>query len=303
VTVAVLGTGIMGGAMARNSARAGIEVRAWSLPLRDAEVLATDGVTPCPTAATAATGADLVVTMAPDARAIQSFAEGDEGFLPVMAADAIWIQSSTVGVEPAERLHALANRYGVRFVDAPVLGSKGPAERAELLVMASGEEQAIDRCRPYFDAIARKVLRLPPGEQGSRLKMVTNAWITSSIAAVADAIALADALDVDGSAFLEAIEGTAMDMGYAHEKGEMMLARSYPAHGHLRSGIKDASLALEAARSAGLPAPVIAAAVDVMTSAGEMGHGDDDMAAAFEATRRRAQPRRDARTATTVGDG
>src|ERR1700722_5587601 len=112
--------------------------------------------------------------------------------------------------------------------------------------------------------------------------MVTNRGIQSSIAAVADAIALADALDVDGSAFLEAIEGTALDMGYAHEKGEMMLARSYPAHGHLRNGIKDATLALEAARAAGLPAPVIAAAVDVMTSAGEMGHRDDDMAAAFE---------------------
>lgn len=282
-TVALLGTGIMGSAMARNAARAGLAVRAWSRPLSDAERLAGDGVAVAGTAAGATSGAQLVVTMVPDAEAIESFATGDDGFLAAMGPGAIWIQCSTVGVAPADRLVALAVKHGVTIVDAPVLGSKEPAERGELVMLASGDDEAIDRCSPFFEAIARRVLRLGPAGQGSRMKMVTNGWIMSSVAAIAEAMALAEALDLDSRLFPDAIAGTPMDMGYAQTKGRMIADRRYPVQMTLGNGAKDARLVRETAWTHGLPARIIAATAELMQAAVRDGWADEDMAAAFHA--------------------
>jgi 3-hydroxyisobutyrate dehydrogenase len=275
----------MGRAIARNAAKAGCAVRAWSRPLTDAEPLTGDGVDVCESAAEAVRDANVVVTMAPDAGAIESFAEGDDGFLPAMPRGAVWVQSATVGVEPADRLIALGRAYGIRVVDAPVLGSKIPAEAGQLVVLASGADDALDACRRYFDAVSRKLLRVGEAGQGSRLKIVLNGWISSAIAAIAEAFALAEALGVAGSDFQTALEGTAMDMGYVHEKGEMILRRAYSAHGLLRNGVKDAELALAAAQQMGMSGRVIAAAAEIMREAAEMGYSEVDMAAAFEAVR------------------
>jgi 3-hydroxyisobutyrate dehydrogenase len=279
----VLGTGVMGSAMARNAVRAGLETRAWSRPLSDAERLADDGVAVAPGPAAAAAGAQLVVTMVPDAEAIESFATGADGFLEAMDQDAVWIQSSTVGVEPADRLIALAAEHGVTIVDAPVLGSKDPAERGELVLLASGEPAALERCGPFFSAVAQRVLKLGPAGAGSRLKMVTNGWIMSAVAAIAESMALAEALGLDGRRFLDAIEGMPMDMGYAHIKGEMIAVRQFPVQMTLAHAVKDASLALEAARGQDLPARVIGAAAELMSAAAAAGWEAEDMAAAFHA--------------------
>lgn len=282
-TVAVLGTGVMGSAIARNAAGAGLGVRVWSRPLDDATRLAGHGITVAPTAADACAGAQLVMTTVPDAAAIDSFSSGPDGFLGAIEPAAVWIQSSTVGVAAADRLISLAADHEVTIVDAPVLGSKEPAERGELVMLASGDEAAIAACAPLFDAIARRVLWVGPAGNGSRLKMITNGWIMSAVAAIGEAFALADALGIEGRWFLEAIDGTAMDMGYAHIKGEMIERRDYPVQMTLSNGLKDAQLALAAARERGLPARLIAAAADMMRAAAEQGWGSHDMAAAFYA--------------------
>lgn len=289
-SVAVLGTGIMGGAMCRRAAAAGLRVTAWSRPIEHAEALLDGGVEVAETADRAVAGADLVVTMAPDAAAIRSFAEGPEGFLEAMPAHAIWMQCATVGVGPADELIALAERHGVTILDVPVLGSREPAQRGELVALASGEEAAIDRCLPFLSSISRRVMRLGPAGNGSRLKMVTNHWIMGAVAVLAETIALADGLGIGGRPFLDALDGTQMNMGYAQIKGAMMIERVYPSQGSLATGAKDAVLAHRAASDLGLPARVSEAAAELLTAAlaqRSPGH-DDDMAAAFEAAIRPA---------------
>jgi 3-hydroxyisobutyrate dehydrogenase len=281
--VAILGTGVMGSAMARRAAGAGLSVTAWSVPLADAQRLRDDGIAVAATPAEAVAGADLAVTVVPDAAAIESFAEGPDGFLDAMGPDAVWVQCSTVGVAAADRLVALAERHDATIVDAPVLGSKAPAELGELVVLASGDPRALARCAPFFDAIGRETLALGPAGKGSRMKMVTNTWIMNAVANIGEAMALAEALSVDGALFLRAIAGTALDMGYAQSKGGMIVAREYPVQMSLVNGAKDARLALEAAREHGLPARLIAAAAEMMQEAAEAGHGEQDMAATFHA--------------------
>jgi 3-hydroxyisobutyrate dehydrogenase len=280
---AVLGTGVMGSAMARNAVRAGLEVRAWSVPLEDATRLESDGVRAAATASEAAAGARIVVTMVPDAPAIESFAAGGDGFLGSMEEGAVWLQASTVGAAPADRLIALAAEHSVAIVDSPVLGSKDPAERGELVMLASGEDEHLDLCEPFFEAVARRVLRLGRAGNGSRLKMVTNGWIMSAVGAIAEAMALAEAFGLDPRSFMAAIEGTPMDMGYAQIKGGMIADGVYPVQMTLANGAKDAQLALEASRALGLPARVIGAAAELLATARDLGWAGDDMAAAYNA--------------------
>src|SRR5919198_2071612 len=148
-TVAFLGTGIMGFPMARHIAAAGIEVRAWNRTRTKVEPLAADGVTVAESPAQAAEGADVLVTMLADADAVAASVAGVRD-VPV------WAQMSTVGIEPTVRLHALADEHGMVYVDAPVLGTKKPAEDAQLVVLAAGPPEVRERLAPIFDAMARE---------------------------------------------------------------------------------------------------------------------------------------------------
>lgn len=288
VTVALLGTGIMGAPMARCALAAGLAVRVWSHPLGDAERLASDGATVCASARDAAAGATLVVTMVPDAAAAEEVATGPDGLLAALAVDAVWVQCATVGIPGTERLALLAAEADAAFVDAPVLGSSGPAAAGELVVLASGPPDALNRAEPFFAAIGRRTLRLGAAGAGSRMKLVTNNWIMCAVASVAESMALAGALDVDPAQFLEAIAGGALDMGYAQTKGRMMLADAYEPQMRLRHGAKDARLATEAARDAGLEHSVTAAVAEAMARGVALGHGEADMAAVFRVAAGRA---------------
>jgi 3-hydroxyisobutyrate dehydrogenase len=172
-TVAVLGAGgTMGFAMARNIARAGIAVRAWNRSRDKAEPLAADGAYLADTPADAAAGAGIVLTMLADAAAVGSAMEDDGGALPVMADSSqpdppIWLQMSTVGEEATEWCIDLAVCYGVVFVDAPVLGTRQPAEQGHLVVLESGPEEARPRVQPVFDAVGQRTIHV--GEAGAGL--------------------------------------------------------------------------------------------------------------------------------------
>lgn len=283
MNVAILGTGIMGSAMARRLTAAGHAVRAWSSPLSDAAVLRPDGVEVCQTAREAACSVNAVITMAPDARAIESFAGGRGGFLSALPADAVWVQCSTVGLDGAERLMGFAREAGVAFVDAPVLGTSEPAERGELVVFASGPQTAIDRCAPLFDAIGRRTLRLGAAGAGTRMKLVANDWIVGCVAVLAETMALAQALDVDAELLLDAIAGTAVDMGYAQVKGRMMVEGRYPVGMSLANAAKDARLVTQAAERENLAHVVTRAVAELLECGVARGDGAKDMAAALAA--------------------
>ena len=132
-TIAVLGTGIMGAAMARNLLAAGMEVRVWNRTREKAEPLADDGAKVADIPAEAAEGAGLVLTMLADAETVEQAAGGEDGALPALSEDGVWLQMSTVGIEGHERLADLAEEHGVYYVDAPVLGTKEPAEQLSLI--------------------------------------------------------------------------------------------------------------------------------------------------------------------------
>ena len=289
-SVAVLGTGTMGAPMARNLAAAGLETWAWNRDPERAEPLTDHGIRVCADAADAAAGADAVVTMLADGDAVAEVM-GD-GTLQALGADAIWVQTSTVGEEAAARLAELAADASRTLVDAPVLGTKAPAEQGALIVLAAGPGEAIARCRPLFEAIGAETVELGE-EQGAatRMKLVLNAWLLALTAGLAEAINLAEALGADPQRFLEIIEGGPIDADYAQLKGKMMIERDFEPSFALSLAGKDARLALEAAASHDAALPMLEAVRSKFAEATEMGHGSKDMAAVYEAASKRNDER------------
>jgi 3-hydroxyisobutyrate dehydrogenase len=281
--VAVLGTGAMGAPMARRLLAAGFAVRAWNRTRERAEALAADGAIVCDGPADAVAGADLTVTMLADGPAVESVLV-DGGALAAMAPGAVWVQTSTVGVAASDRLAALAASRRVGFVDAPVVGTVAPAERGDLIVLASGEEELRPRTEPLLEAIGRKILWLGPAGAGSRMKMVANVWILAVTEAAAEAIALAQGLGLDPGDFLEAMAGSQIDSPYLQMKGRAILARDFSPSFRLSLAAKDAGLVLEAAGRNGLDLAIARAARERLMRAVELGHGDEDMAATYFAT-------------------
>lgn len=279
--VAVLGTGIMGGPMARNLLRAGHEVTVWNRTVQKTEALEEEGARVASTPEDAVRDAEIVLTMLADAPAVEATVIESGGF-EAMPQGALWIQSSTIGVAATERLAELAGERGITFVDAPVLGTKKPAEDGQLFMLASGPAEARGRCEPVFDAISRGHVWLGETGLGTRLKLVVNSWILCTIENLSETFVLAQTLGVHPRSFLEAISGGAMDMPYAHLKGEAILNENFPPSFPLSHARKDVALILDAAGDVELP--LVRATLQQFDRAVELGHADEDMSAVYYAS-------------------
>jgi 3-hydroxyisobutyrate dehydrogenase len=275
-TIAALGTGVMGAPMARNLARAGHEVRAWNRSSEKAAALRDDGVDVRDDPAAAAAGADVVLTMLADADAVREVAQRAD-----LAEGQIWWQASTIGVDGIEECAALAQQAGAVLVDAPVLGTRLPAEEGKLVVLASGPDAALDTLAPLFEAVGQRTMRLGPAGTATRLKLAVNLWVLAVTQGTAETIAFAQSLGVDPEWVLEAVEGGGLDLPYFRMKSKLMLAEDFPPSFTLALAAKDARLVAEAAKRHGADLPVAAAIAERFTQATEAGHGDEDMAATY----------------------
>jgi 3-hydroxyisobutyrate dehydrogenase len=281
-TVAVLGTGTMGAGMARSLRAAGLPVRAWNRTPERARPLADDGIAVSTDLAEAVRGADVVVTMLFDADSVASTIEvaGD-----ALAPGTVWLQTSTVGVAGCDRLAALAAERGLVLVDAPVVGTKGPAEQGALVVLASGPDEARAICTPVLDAIGQRTLWLGPAGAGSRLKLAANAWVITVVEGIAESLALARELGVDPRLFLEAVRGGAMDAPYVQLKGTAMLEGDFAPSFSLDGASKDAGLVVEAATYVGLSPGLAGIARERLAEAVAKGYGGEDLSAVFRVVR------------------
>jgi 3-hydroxyisobutyrate dehydrogenase len=280
VTVAVLGTGTMGAAMARNLLAAGHAVRVWNRHAKRAAPLAGDGATVCQTTAEAAAGASHLLTTLWD---FESVSLAAREAVPALPAGALWLQASTVGLEGSQALASLAEMHGVDFIDSPVLGTKGPAEQGTLVVLASGDPACRPRADVVFDAVGARTIWVDRKLGASKLKLVVNAWVLAQIEGIAESVQLAERTGIDPELFLDAIAGTPTDSLYAQSKGRVMITRDFRPSFRLAGALKDADLVLDAARTAGVEMVVTTAVRDQLRKVVADGHGDADMAAIFRA--------------------
>jgi 3-hydroxyisobutyrate dehydrogenase len=283
--VTVLGTGIMGAGIARSLLRAGFDVTVWNRSQDKAAPLADDGATVTSDVASAVSGADVVLTMLFDTAAVTDVITDA---LPAMRKDAVWLQTSTVGLDGARTLAALAVRHGVTFVDAPVLGTRQPAEDGKLIVLAGGPEDVRDTVGPVLDAIGARTLWVGdrPGD-GHRLKLVANSWVLSVTAATGQAVGMAADLGLDPQLFLDVIGGGPLDCQYAQLKGKAMAKGDFTPSFTLSGAAKDAGLVREAMLETGTNDELMTAEQHLYDEATKAGRGDEDMAAVVTGFRAR----------------
>jgi 3-hydroxyisobutyrate dehydrogenase len=278
-TIAVLGAGgTMGLPITRNLARAGFTVRAWNRSREKAEPLAAEGAEVADSPAEAAVGADVALTMLADADAVLETmgaalgAESLEG--------AIWLQMSTIGEEGTERCQALAERHGLPFVDAPVLGTRQPAEEGKLVIMAAAPGELRSRLEPIFDAIGQRTMWLGGAGSATRLKVAVNSWILSVVEGAAETLALAEGMGLDPALVLDAVSGGSLDLPYLQMKGRAMIERDFEPSFKLALAAKDAALVGQSAERRGLDLPLVRT-IHERLSRGAAEHGDSDMAATY----------------------
>lgn len=275
--VGFLGTGLMGGAMARNLAAAGFDVVAWNRTA--AKVEALEGVGASPTPLDAASGAEFLVTMLSDAASAEEAVTAE--VLAALGENAVWVQMATVG-EEIERLAGIAAAAGVTLVDAPVLGTAKPAADGTLVVLVAGAGPDRERLAPLFDAVGARTVWLD-GEVGaaSRLKLVLNHWVLGTLQLVVETTALAEALNVDPADFLGAIEGGPLDSAYARMRVPAVSARSLEPSFRLELARKDVGLIEQALAGSGYELALIGAIGERFDRAIALGHGDRDTTASI----------------------
>lgn len=280
-TIAVLGTGTMGSAMARNLAARAFIVRAWNRTGAKAAALRESGVTVVDSPADAVSDADVIITMLTDGEAVLSTMQSAvAGLRPGV----VWAQMSTVGTQAVTSLDEFATQHGITFIDAPVQGSRQPAEQGQLVVIAAGPPEARPVIEPVFNALGRRTVWVcddGAGGAASRLKLALNHYAFCLTHAIADSLAMAKAVNVDPRLVLDVVSGGPMDNGYFQVKGESILKGEFTPNFTIKNAVKDAQLIRDAAQRAGLHADLADASLHRFERALAAGHGDKDMAASF----------------------
>ncbi len=284
LSVAVLGTGIMGSGMARNIAAAGHDVRAWNRTTARARPLADAGVRVTEDPADAVRDADVVLTMLLDGPSVRDVIDAAG---PALKRGATWMQTSTVGPGAQRELAALAAEHGLLFLDAPVLGTRQPAENGQLTVLAAGSAAARTAAAPVLDAIGRTTVWVDgDGTDGaaSALKLVANSWVLAVTSATGEVMALAEGLGVDPDDFFTAIDGGPMDLPYLRMKSAAIRSGDFAPNFSVDGALKDLRLITAEAERAGVRLDLAAAGAERFHRASDQGHGAEDMAAAYFAS-------------------
>jgi 3-hydroxyisobutyrate dehydrogenase len=278
VRVGLLGAGLMGSAMAHRLLDQGIAVIAWDRNTEQVRALGGRGAEQAGAPGEVVSGAGVVITMLPTAEIVLDVIEP---LLEDWPKDTIWLQMSSVGAAEADKLARVAEARAVTLVDAPVSGSTHPAEEGQLTILASGPDSAKTVLEPVFAALASRVMWVGKAGMGSRLKLATNHWMISSVAALAESMHLCDAMGLDQQHFIELLDGGPLGSAYAVQKLDEMRRHEYPAGFPVRLALKDLELVHEVEDSSRITMPLLDAVLERFMTAGDE-LADQDVAAIYE---------------------
>jgi 3-hydroxyisobutyrate dehydrogenase len=281
-SVAFLGIGTMGHAMAARALGAGIPTIVWNRNREATRALANLGAEVAESAADAGRRAAIVVTMVTNVDVVLAIAK-DQGMLAALAPGAIWVQMSTIGDGGIKRVESLvrAERPDVVLIDAPVSGSKEPAEQGQLTIFASGSDAVRSRLAPLFDALGRRTIWVGPVGTGSRLKLVANTWLALAAEAVNVSVALSHQLGLETESVINALGDGPLVSAWQAAKLERIAQGDFSAQFALSLALKDVHLALEDAGRERFPA--LASLADEWQGVVDRGFGDDDLTVVVQA--------------------
>ncbi len=273
--VAFLGLGIMGQSMATNLVKAGHEVTAWNrTPGKQVE-----GARVASSPAEAAQGVEVVWMAVSDTAAVESVLFGSDGVESSLTEGMIVVDSSTISPSATRKFAERIAKKGAQYVDSPMTGSKAGAESGTLLFIVGGEEQAIERLKPLYAAMGKKIFRMGEVGKGQSAKLVMNLQIALIYEGFAEALTLAAKLGVDAEKLIPLVNASMVKSGVVEYKAPFVLGRDFSANFPLRLMRKDIRLALDAAKEVRVKLPGLETVEEIYEMAIEDGHADLDYAA------------------------
>lgn len=284
--VGFVGLGIMGSGMARNLAKKGLEVTVWNrTPARAAALAGEPGVEVAIAAnlRALAESVEIVCTCVADPAALDAVFDAEAGLFSAAREGQLFIDFSTVSPEQSQRLCAAARARGADYVEAPVTGSKGGAEKGTLLVMAGGSLEALARAKPVFDAVSEKVIRCGDVGSASQVKLAGNALIALMLQGLSEGMLLTKSAGVDPRVLLEVIQASGFRSPYFDFKGKALLERNFETQFSIDLMFKDLSLFLDSAARHRTPTPAVSAVREAYQLARAHGKGDLDITAVVTA--------------------
>ena len=273
--VAFLGLVILGQAMATNMVKAGHEVTIWNRT--PGKLVEGAGVAPTPAAA--AQGAEVIWMCVSDTDAVEEVIFGKEGAESVLAEGMIIADSSTISPSATVRFAERVAPKGVAWVDAPMTGSKIGARDGTLVFIVGGEEAQVERLKPLFAAMGKKIFRMGDTGKGQATKLAMNLQIAMIFEGFAEALTLATKLGVDAQQVLSLIDATMVRSVVVDYIGPFILNRDFTPNLPLRLMHKVIKLTLEAAKEARVKLPGLETVEEIYQMATEDGHKDLDYAA------------------------
>jgi len=280
-----IGTGIMGSAMAANLVHAGHSVAVWNRTSEKLEPLLALGAIPCASPAEVVSASEITFSMLADPDAALEVALGADGVIGATAPGHDYIEMSTIDDVTSKRIAAEVRATGARFLEAPVSGTKKPAEDGQLIIMAAGDADLFEDARPAFDAMGKLAVHLGEVGAGARMKLVINSIMAGVMVAQSEGFALAEKAGLDVQILLELLDVGVVSSPLLRAKGPQIIERQYPASFPLKHMQKDLRLTLALADQVGQPLDSTATVNQTFMRARVAGLGDQDFSAVHEVVR------------------
>lgn len=280
MSVGFIGLGIMGRGMAHNLLKNGVPLRVYNRTKTKAAPLVDEGAE-WVEKPSAMLGTGIVFTMLSDPEAVREVALGADGFLDQLRPGALWIDCSTVHPRFSREMAAEAARRQIRFMDAPVAGTKPQAENGELIIFAGGSEEDLAQCRPYMQLMSSSIRHVGGQGMGSSLKMVINSLLASAMATFSESVALGRALGLSEETLFDVLIGGPVVAPFIAAKQPKIVNDDYSAHFPLKWMMKDLQMVAEAAGDVEAAIPLAKMTEDVYAQAVEAGLAESDFSAIF----------------------
>ncbi len=280
--VTFIGLGVMGNAMAANLLKNNVELVVFNRTKEKADPLIAKGAQFKPTIHKAVENADLVFTMLTGPEAVESTALSNDGFVQSMKPGSLWVDSSTVNPEFSRKASEHAKKFDVRFADAPVAGSKGPAEQGELVFLAGGEERDISELSPYTEIMGKNTMHVGPVSHGTSFKMVVNLMLASNMATFAEGMVLGERLGLSKDFLLDTLPNMPVAAPFLKMKADKLRENQYEEEFALKNMYKDLHLASLSGYEEETALKITNMMKEIYAEANGSGYGNVDFSAIYD---------------------
>ena len=287
--IAFIGLGIMGSRMAKNLVKKYPDLTVYNRTRSAADELVKMGATAAASAAEAVKEADVVFTMLSTPGVVKDLAFGDSGFVKHMKRDALWIDCTTVDPGFSRDVASKARSHNVRFIDAPVAGSKIPAEKGELVFLVGGAAHDMQEVQSCLDLMGSKTIHAGDTGMGTSLKMLVNSLLAQSMAVFAESVVLGEKMGFARNFLLEFLPALPVTAPFLKSKAEKIKSNDYSVEFPLEWMQKDLHLLGLTAYDNGVPQFMASVAGEIYASAKAEGFARDDFSAIIKSLEKRVK--------------